>query len=239
MNEQLPGAVTPPVEVRAASALAAREAFTLPLLFITVIIAGGFRVAPATGAFVFVAPSLVYLLLSLLVLAVLSRSGAVDAGSLMSSHRSPLANICGAVVLVTLTVAGAQVLSAVTPEAGLLHLVGVVFAALLLFNTLAVSPGPVDAIRSLLVMFGGLLVFKHVLLAALANPDGGLARRAIGALLEGITLGELRLESLPPMTGYAAFGTGVLYFVGLLLLPRLSRSTARRNGAPPDRQLPW
>ncbi|MGE0451768.1 MAG: hypothetical protein AB7Q29_19500 [Vicinamibacterales bacterium] len=241
MTGELSGVVTPAAEsAEAVPSRPVREAFTLPLLFITVIIAGGFRVAPTTGTLVFVAPSLVYLLLALLVLALLIRSGALDAESLMSSRRGSLANLSGAVVLVALTVAGAQVLNAVTPESGLLHLVGVVFAAMLLFNTLAVTPAPVDAIRSLVVICGGLLVFKHVLLAALANPEGGFARRAIGVLLEGVTLGELRLESLPPAAGYVAFGTAVLYFIALMLLPRVPTSDNLARGQSRRAHLaPW
>jgi hypothetical protein len=198
--------------------LALRESFVLPALFLTVALAGGFRALPA-GGFQFVPPPLVQLVLAVLALAVLVRSGAFAPLGLMSSARTWLENLCGATVLVTLFVATAQALNAVTPDSGLLHFVFVVFFALLLWNTLTIRPDAAQARRSLLLVFGAALVARHVVIAALYSPDASLTKRVLATLLEGVTLGSLHYTPTGPATGYVAFAAIVLYFIGLLLLP--------------------
>jgi len=68
------------------------EAFTLPLLFLTVALAGGVRVA---DRIVLVLPPLFALVLAFLFVAVLTRSGALAPDRLMSQSRPPLANLTG------------------------------------------------------------------------------------------------------------------------------------------------
>ena len=75
-----------------------REAFVLPLLFLTVALLGGVRVA---DRIVLLPPPLFTLVLAFLLVGVLVRSGALAPERLMSATRSPLANVSGAVVIVT------------------------------------------------------------------------------------------------------------------------------------------
>jgi hypothetical protein len=216
---------------RRASLQAFREAFIIPVLFLTIALGGGFRAVPGSGQFRFVPPPLIHLLLAVLVLAVLVRGGVLDATRIFSSRRTGLELVCGAVAIVTLFVASAQAINAVVPDAGLWHLLGVLVLGLLLANTIAVRPDAARALQSLLVSLGGMLVVKHVVLAGLADPNRGLARRVVAALLEGVTLGELHVEPSAPATGYVAFATLLLYLVGLLLLWRAFPPDASPGGA--------
>ena len=196
----------------------AREAFALPLVFLTVALAGGFRAAPG-GAIQFLPPSLISLVLALLLLGVMVRGGVLIPERLLNESRGALENISGGVVLATLFAASAQVLNSLTPESGLLHLAFNVFFAALFSNTLAAGPDRSRLLRSLLVVFGWALVLKYVLLEALYDPGGGLTRRLATYLLEGASLGTLEHRPVGPVTGYVAFSTLVLYLIGLVLLP--------------------
>ena len=200
--------------------VATREAVTLPFVFLTVVALASFRASPATGAFGFEPPALVFLVLAVLVLAVLVRSGALSPAALMHADRSPLDNLSGAVVMATLFGATAQLLAALTPRAGLLHLVFVVFFAVLFWNTLAMRPDPTRAHRSLLLVLGTAFLLDHIVLAALYDTRASFAKKVVTALLEGVSLGSLEDEPTASITGYVVFAAGILYFVGLVLLPQ-------------------
>ena len=207
-----------------------REAFVLPLLFLTVALAGGFRAGPA-GELGFLPPPLISLVLALLMLGVLARGGLLVPGRLLGEHRGALENVSGAVVLASLFAATAQVLNSLTPESGLLHLAFNVFFAALFSNTLAAGPDRPRLLRSLLVVFGWALVLKFVVLEALYDPAGGLTRRIAALLIEGLSLGTLEHRPAGAATGYVSFFTVLLYLVGLILLPR------ERTPAAPVRDL--
>src|ERR1051325_4652490 len=95
---------------------AAPEAFTLPLVFLTVALAGGVRI---TDRVALVPPPLFALVLAFLFLAVLARSGALAPERLMTQSRSPVANLSGLAVLLTLFGATTQAFNTAIPEAGL------------------------------------------------------------------------------------------------------------------------
>jgi hypothetical protein len=59
----------------------------------------------------------------------------------------------------------------------------------------------------------------RIVLDALFDPSRGLGGRLVTSILEGATLGGLRHEPWAPITGYLAFGTIILYFLALSLLP--------------------
>lgn len=195
-----------------------REAITLPLLLLTVAALGGVRVTTA-GALVFVSPSLMSLVLGVLLVATLVRSGALAPDRLMSGHRTALENASGAIVGATLLVASAQVFTLVTPAAGFLAFVFTAFYLLLLWNTLAVEPDRRQLLRSLLVVLGGAFILKFVVLAAVYDPASGLLRRVVLAMVEGVSLGALGFVPDAPATGYVAFATLGGFFLALILLP--------------------
>ncbi len=194
----------------------AREAFYLPLLFLTVALLGGVRIADKV---VVMPPSLFSLVLAMLLLGVLIKCGALAPERLMNAARPAVANLNGFMVLVSLFFASAQAFSLSTPEAGLPHVIVSVFLLVLLLNTLAAGPDRIRVFSSLVVIFGSAFVLKFIVLAALSDPEGGRLKRVLLALLEGVTLGTLTQEAVHPATGYLAFFTLVLFMVGLALVP--------------------
>jgi hypothetical protein len=194
----------------------ATEAVFLPLVFLTVTLLGGIRV---TDRIALLPPPLFTLVLGLLFLGVLVKSGALAPHRLVHASRRGLANVNGAVVIIATFFASVQAFNLATPEAGLPRVLCDVFLLVLLLNTLAASPDRVRVLRSLMVIFGSAFVLKFIVLAALADPQGGLVKRSLLALLEGLTLGTLTQVAFHPATGYLAFFTLVLFMVGLSLLP--------------------
>jgi hypothetical protein len=199
-----------------------REAVTLPLLLLTVAALGGVRIAQG-GALALTPPSLMSLVLACLLLAALVRSGALLPASLVNDRRTSLENASGAVVLAALLAGTAQVFTLVTPATGLLAFVFTTFFVLLLWNTLAAEPDRRQLLRSLLVVLGGAFVLKFVVLGALYDPQAGLLRRVLLAMLDGVALGTLGFVPDAAATGYLAFLTLGLFFVALVLLPSRRR----------------
>jgi hypothetical protein len=204
---------------RVTRARVVREAITLPLIFLTVAFGGGLRVSAASGQLVFLPPSLMALVLALLLLAALVRTGTLLPEALLRADRPPLANASGLLVVIALFAAAAQVFNTTTPETGLLQFIVNLFFLLLLWNTVAAQPDRRRMLASLLVIFGGAFVVKYVVLGSLYDPAGGLTRRVLMTMLEGVTLGGLTYQSPAPVTGYVAFFTVLLFLIGVALLP--------------------
>jgi hypothetical protein len=194
------------------------EAFTLPLILLSVALLGGLRI-DAAGRLAFVPPPLMALVLAVVLLAALFRSGTLVPAALIHPRRTGLANASGAVIVAALLAATAQVIAALTPEAGLLALVFDIAWLVLFGNTIAARPDRPRLLASLLVMFGAAFVVKYVLLGALYAPDGGVATRVVMALVEGVSLGTLGYQPPGPATGYVVFATVLLYLVGVYALP--------------------
>jgi len=194
----------------------ATEAFYLPALFLTVSLLGGVRVADRV---VLLPPPLYALVLGLLLFGVLARTGTLALHRLMNSNRAAVANLNGLLVMLTTFLASAQVFNLVTPESGLPRLLFDVFFLVLLLNTLAAAPDRVRVLRSLVVIFGSAFVLKFIVLAALSDPAGGMLKRVLLVLLEGVTLGTLTQDVFHESTGYLAFFTLALFMIGLALLP--------------------
>ena len=146
-----------------------REAFVLPLVFLTVVLLGGLHLTTpvAIGP-----PSLFSLVLASLLLGVLVQTGTLDPVRLMHSGRSPLANVNGLVVLITAFMATAQMLSLMTPASGLpslaLNLFFVGIAAVMQWY----AGGTIDVTNSAAV--------RLALMAAAAGLGGVLLLRLIG-----------------------------------------------------------
>jgi len=210
------------------------EVFYLPLLFLTVALLGGVRVA---DRLMLLPPPLFTLVLAFVLVGVLVRSGALAPERLMSPARRPLANMSGLVVVLTAFAAATQAFNVAIPESGLPRLLFSVFLLVLLLNTLAASPDRVRVLRSLVVIFGSAFTLKYIVLAALSDPAGGRLKRILLILLEGVTLGTLSQQVYRPVTGYLAFLTLMLFVSGLALLPsheRRETTAARLEPAPGD-----
>jgi hypothetical protein len=194
----------------------AREAITLPIVFLTVTLLGGLRIGHPTAL---VPPSPYLLLLGGLLIRLVVKSGALAPERLLASSRSELANLNGLVVLITLWIAAAQALAAVTPESGVPHLASGAFFLVLLLNTAAAAPDRQQLLRSLAVTFGAAFVLKFVILHGLSAPGDGVVKRGLQALVDAVTLGALMQEVPHPLTAYLALFAIGLFLVGVLLLP--------------------
>jgi hypothetical protein len=202
----------------------AREAIALPLLFLTVLLLGSLRVA---GGVELVAPTPYLLVLGVLLVRVVVQSGTLAPEQLMSSSRSALANVNGGMVLATLWLAGSQVLAVLSPESGVPRLAFSVFFLILLVNTGAAAPDRTRLLRSLAVTFGATFILKFVVLHGLSAPSDGPVKRALQALLDGVTVGVLMQDVPDPITPYIALLVVGLFLVGLVLLPHRGQSVRR------------
>lgn len=203
-----------------------REAIVLPLALLTVAFLGGLEPgAPAPWA----PPSLFSLILAVMVMAALVRSGTLAPERLVHGSRSILANSNGLVVLVSLFAASAQLLHMLTPRSGLPSLIVGAVLFLLLLNTLVMSPDRPRLLRSVAVVTGSAFLLKFVVLAALADPEGGRMKRVLLALVDVATFGTIAQTPLHASTGYIGFVLVLVFLVAVALLPsapyRLSAST--------------
>jgi len=198
----------------------------LPTMFLTVALLGGLRVAAETRAFVFVAPPLVTLLLSVLLMLLFARGRMVEVGSWLSLAHHPLTNVAHALLLLSLFFASAQSFNSVLPEAGLLRWMLSFFFLWTLWQNQFAAFDARRTLRSVAALFGTAFVVKHLLLAGLYAPDGGWLKRLTGALLEGVTLGTLDAPAHAPATGYISFFPLALYVCALLLLPAAPEAEA-------------
>ena len=197
-----------------------REALGLPVLFLSVVLLGGLRL---TDTETLVAPTPYELILGVLMLRLLLQSGALSPHQLLSSARTSLANINGAVVIATLWIAASQTLALLTPDSGVPRLAFSIFFLILLLNTAAASPDRERLLRSLGVTFGAAFVVKFVVLQTMSSPGESPAKRALLALVDGVTAGVLLQQRLRPLTAYLAFVAVALFLIGVSLLPHAGR----------------
>ncbi len=176
-------------------------------------------------------------MLAVILMGAMVRARLLVPEALVGSARSGLAIVNGGLVLLALLAATAQVLSGLSPEAGLLRVAYYFVLVVLVWNTLAAAPDRPRLLHSLFVILGAALVFKHVILSALFDADGGIVKRVVLAVLEGASMGSAETERLHDATGYVAFGNVLLYLLGLALLPAGVPSTALVTARPVDEEL--
>jgi hypothetical protein len=197
-----------------------REAFALPGLFLTVVLAGSVEVGSPLR---FVPPPLFALVLALMLVAALTQCGALRPDALLAAQRSALENLNGLAVILTLFAASAQALAVVLPASGVPEVLMGVLLFALLAQALAIGADRTRMLRGLMVSFALAFVLKFIVLASLSAPAEGRLARAVQLLFEGVTLGSITQAPLPPAAGYLAFATLLLYLFGLVLLPRPGR----------------
>lgn len=208
---------------------AAREAFALPLLFLTVALLGGLRTA---GDVRLVPPPLGALVLGMLLIAALTRGHVLLPDLYMNSARRPMENANGAMVLLTLFAASAQMFNLLVPDRGLFYAIFTVFFAVQLLTSLAAIEERRRMLRALAVLFGSAFVLRFIVLEALYAPESSVLKRVLTVLLEGVTLGGLDYDPHTSWTGYAAFAALALYMIGLVLLSIRPPSTALQRRVP-------
>lgn len=193
------------------------EACLLPCLFLTVVLLGAIR----PGADVtLVPPSLGSLVMAMMMLGLLVRSGALAPERLLHASRSTMANANGLAILLTVFAASSQSITLVVPDSGVPALIVWAVLISLLLQAFAIGPDRERLLRGLLVTFGAVFVLKFVILAAVSAPAESRMTRAIQLFFEGVTLGAVSQRAAHPAEGYLAFVTIILYLVGVSLLPR-------------------
>jgi hypothetical protein len=202
----------------------AREALTLPLLFLSIVLVGGLHLTDAVQVR---PPTLFSLVLAALLVGVIVQSGTLAPARLMHASRDSLANANGFVVFVTLFGATAQILSLLSPETGVPSTVFSLFLLVVVLQLMAASLDRTRLLRVLAVTCAAAFTFKFIVLAALSAPAAGPVGRAVQALFDGVTLGAVSQPVLSPAAGYVAFGTITLYLTGLVLLPHAGWTNVR------------
>jgi hypothetical protein len=202
-----------------------REAFVVPCLFLTVALLGGLRLAADVRL---APPPVISLVLAMLLIAALVRTGTFRSDQLLGQHRRAIENASGAAVLIALFAASAQIFNLLTPDTGLLHVLVSVFFLVQFLTTLTAVRDRTAMLRSLAVLFGCAFLLRFVALESLYAPGRGVIKRVMTALMEGVTLGALDYVPTGTATGYVAFLALSLYLAGLILLPA---SPARPSGA--------
>jgi phage shock protein PspC (stress-responsive transcriptional regulator) len=192
------------------------EAVTLPLLFLTVVLAAAWRPG---GEPLFVPPSLASLVAAVALFALLVRCGALAPERLLHPTRGMLRNLNGASLIIALMAASAQVVTLALPEEGVPALIGWLVLVSLLLQAFAIGPDRARLLRALLVIFGAAFVIKYIVLAALSARANGRLARAVQLLFEGVTLGTITQRPMHPAEGYLAFAIFAAYLIGVACLP--------------------
>lgn len=190
----------------------------LPLLLLTVALLGGLRVNSDDHAFIFIAPPLVTLILSVLLMLLFVRGRLIEFRAWVRSDYPVLVNVSHTLTLLSLFFASAQAFNSVLPEGGLLFWLFSFFFLWTLWNNQFSNFDARHTLRSLTVLFGTAFALKHLLLASLYAPEGSWLRKLTGVVLEGISLGTIAPQRFAPATGYISFFTLALYVIGLILL---------------------
>lgn len=190
----------------------------LPMIFLTVALLGGLRIDVETKAFVFVPPPLITLILSVFLMVLFVRGGAIELWQWLRSDQPPLTNVSHALTLLTIFFGSAQAFNSVLPERGLLFWLFSFFFLWTLWNNQFSNFDARRLLRSLAVLFGTAFFLKHMFLASLFSPEGGWAKKIAGFFVELGTLGTIDTEVFAPATGYISFFTLALYVLGLILL---------------------
>ena len=187
----------------------------VPTLLLTVALLGGLRIDAPTKQFAFIAPPLVTLVMAILLRLLFVRAGAIDLRSWLAIDQPMLTNLAHLLTLIALVFASAQAFNSVLPESGLLHWMFSFFFLWTLWTNQFSSFDAGRLLRSIIVLFGTAFVLKHLLAAGLYAPEGGLLRRLVSSLLQGVAID---VPAFAPVTGYISFFALVLYVVALLLI---------------------
>lgn len=194
----------------------------LPTILLTSGLLGGLRIDGQTRQFVFIAPPLVTLILAILLGALFVRAGAIDARRWLAIEQPMLTNVSHALTLISLFFASAQAFNSVLPESGLLHWMFSFFFLWTLWTNQFSNFNPGRLLKSIIMLFGTAFVLKHLIVAALYDPQGGWLKAIASTFLQGISID---VPKFAPVTGYISFLALALYVAGLLLItpvpPRL------------------
>lgn len=196
----------------------------LPLIFLTVTLLGGLRIAADDGAFVFLKPPLVCLIFATLLLVLFFRAELLRLDGWFSEKFSTIKNIANTAVLTALFAASTQIFNALLPEKGLPFWVFAFCFFWTLLNNLFSAFDAKRLLQSLGSLFGFAFLVKYLILAYIvAAPSSESWWRALleNPTREFFTL-LLDLPRFSSATGYIQFFAVIFYLIGLFLLPPVS-----------------
>lgn len=193
----------------------------VPLLFLTVALLGGLRLAMPADALLFLKPALICLIFAAVLLVLFVRAGLIGLDGWFSEDFPLLENAANAGVFLTLFAATAQVFNSLIPESGLpFWIISFCFLWILVMNLFA-DFDTKKLIRSIGALFGIAFLTKYLVLSYLTAP---VSESFWKGILENPTQEFFTyLFDLPRFsagTGYIQFFTIVFYLVGLFLLPQ-------------------
>lgn len=193
----------------------------LPVTFLTVALLGGLRLADPDGAFVFVRPALICLVLAAVTLILFIRGGLIALEGWFSEDRSTLNLAANVAVVLSLFASTVQLYNSLLPERGIpFYVVGFCFFWTL-WTYLFADFEARRLVRSLGAILGMAFVVKYLLLANVTAPanEGWLQGILQNPSKEVLTW----LFDLPRYsggTGYIQFFTLMFYLAGLYFFPR-------------------
>lgn len=197
------------------------EYLVVPTLYLIVAFLGGMRIAAEDGAFLFLPPPLVALVLGSLALLMFVRSGMVSIGGWIGRDKAVLSNLSGVAVLACFFVATIQLFNSLLPERGITFwIVGFCFVWTLWNNLFAELPAS-KLLKSTLALFGLAFAAKYLLLASMAGePTGSWWQRWFEAPGREAATWLLDLPRYAAATGYIQFFVLAAYAIALYLTPR-------------------
>jgi len=200
----------------------------LPVIFLTVALLGGLRLAGVSNDFVFLKPSLFCLIAATILLILFFRAKLIDLHGWFSEDFSFVKNAANAAVMLALFAASTQLFNSLLPERGLpFWVIGFCFFWVL-WNNLFAEFDTKKLLRSLGALFGLAFVVKYLVLAYLSEPTEKSWWRAV--LEDPVQEAAVALLDLPRFaagTGYLQFFAVALFLLGLFLLPATTRKTER------------
>jgi hypothetical protein len=198
----------------------------LPLIFLTVTLLGGMRLASPDNAFIFLKPALFCLIFGAILLVLFFRARLIDLNGWFSEEFTTLKNLANGAVLFTLFAASTQLFNSLLPEQGLPFWVVAFCFFWTLWNNLFADFDTKKLLRSLGALFGLAFVVKYLVLANMAAPASESWLRGLieNPAKETFTW-LLDLPKFSAGTGYIQFFAVAFYLIGLFLLPQSTKSS--------------
>lgn len=192
----------------------------VPLLLAAVTLLGGVRFASPAGEFVFIIPSLLSLILSVLSIALFARAGVLSVEHWTKSG-SVIGTISHFAILLLLFTATAQTYNAVLPERGVLLWIFGIFMVWNLWTNLLADLAGRRLIVSFVSSIGLAFVVRYLVLANVtATGEGNFIERWWNEPGRQAVTWALDLPKYSDATGYLQFFVVLAMATALYLMPQ-------------------
>lgn len=197
----------------------------IPLIFLTVTLLSGLRLAGTDSALIFLKPPLFCLIFGAILLVLFFRAKLISLEGWFSEEFPTVKNVANAAVLLTLFTASTQLFNSLLPEQGLPFWVVAFCFFWTLWNNLFAEFDTRRLLRSLGALFGLAFVVKYLVLVNLTAPVSESWLRSLieNPAKEAFTW-LLDLPRFAPGTGYIQFFAVAFYLIGLFLMPQNTKN---------------